>query len=69
LLLFAPWLNFGSLGRWFALRFFAGGHFSVFDFAERKFMADSSSYSFAGSEAGEREFAFRFSVEFLSDSL
>jgi hypothetical protein len=30
-------------------------------------VADLSSYSFADSEAGEQEFALRFSTEYLSD--
>jgi hypothetical protein len=37
--------------------------FLVFDFAERKFAAGSSSCRFAGSETGEQEFALRFSAE------
>jgi hypothetical protein len=45
----------------------ASGEFRSFDFSDWKFVADSSSFSFAGSEAGEQELALRFSAEIFMD--
>ena len=45
------------------LRFFAAKDFGDLDFAERKFVADLSGFSFAGSEAGERELRRDLSAE------
>ena len=45
------------------LRFFAARDFGDLDFAERKFVADLSGFSFAGSEAGERELRRDLSAE------
>jgi len=45
------------------LRLFAAKDFGDLDFAERKFVADLSGFSFAGSEAGERELRRDLSAE------
>jgi len=41
--------------------------FGVFDFADRKYVAGLSSFSFAGSEAGEQKLPRDFSAEIFGE--
>lgn len=56
-----------SLGHDISFVFFVARDFGISILRSGSFVADLSSYSFADSDVGEQEFAFGFSVEFLSD--